>query len=146
MANKAWNPKLIGKPPQAENAMFEDVPIRVGTVTLSVPVLNSARKEDPSLKLDKRLTEMQLSDKQHVIIPDHLQVTEAEKYGLTFGSFGTSLQQTASKGPECEKSSTLPGEDSSQELHEVVCEPTIRFVLLFSPLRLYSITVLTIYA
>ncbi|GJN40076.1 hypothetical protein PR202_gb29244 [Eleusine coracana subsp. coracana] len=119
------NPKSTNKPTQAENVMFEDVPIRVGTVTLSVPVLNSARKEDLSLKVDKRLTEMQLSDKQHVIIPDHLQVTESEKYGLSFGSFGTSLEQTAPKGPECEKGSAPPEDDSPQELHEVVCEPAI---------------------
>ncbi|KAK3129293.1 hypothetical protein QOZ80_6BG0476540 [Eleusine coracana subsp. coracana] len=122
---EARNPKSTNKPTQAENVMFEDVPIRVGTVTLSVPVLNSARKEDLSLKVDKRLTEMQLSDKQHVIIPDHLQVTESEKYGLSFGSFGTSLEQTAPKGPECEKGSAPPEDDSPQELHEVVCEPAI---------------------
>lgn len=127
MANIARNLKSISKPTQAENVMFEDVPIRVGTVTLSVPVLNSARKEDLSLKLDKRLTEVQLSDKQHVIIPDHLQVTEAEKYGLSFGSFGTSLKETAPKGPECEKSSTQPEENSSQELR-VLCEHAMRFV------------------
>ncbi|GJN11748.1 hypothetical protein PR202_ga29963 [Eleusine coracana subsp. coracana] len=125
VSQKARNPKSTNKPTQAENVMFEDVPIRVGTVTLSVPVLNSARKEDLSLKVDKRLTEMQLSDKQHVIIPDHLQVTESEKYGLSFGSFGTSREQTAPKGPECEKGSAPPEDDSPQELHEVVCEPAI---------------------
>jgi hypothetical protein len=127
VTNKAWNPESTSKPTQAENVMYEDLPIRVGTVTLSVPVLNLARKEDLSLKVDKKLAD----DKQHVIIPDHLQVTESEKYGLTFGSFGTSFEQTTPKVPECEKSSTPPEEDSSQELHEVVPGPAIRFVLSF---------------
>ncbi|TVU11034.1 hypothetical protein EJB05_44596 [Eragrostis curvula] len=125
VANKAWNPKSASKPTPAENVTYKDVPITVGTVTLSVPVLSSAHKEDLSLEVDKRLTEMQLSDKQHVIIPDHLQVTESEKYGLSFGSFGNSFERTAPKGPECEKSSDPPEEDSSHELHELGREPAI---------------------
>jgi hypothetical protein len=127
VTNKVWNPESTSKLTQAENVMYEDVPIRVGTVTLSVPVLNLVHKEDLSLKVDKKLAD----DKQRVIIPDHLQVTESEKYGLTFGSFGTSFEQTTPKVPECDKSSTPPHEDSSQELHDVVPEPAIRFVLSF---------------
>ncbi|XP_062191501.1 GBF-interacting protein 1-like isoform X2 [Phragmites australis] len=80
-------------------------------------------KED-LLKVDKIFNDLQLSDKQHVIIPDHLQVSESEKYGLSFGSFNTSFQQTmGSSDPECAKSSSLPEYDSSQELYGIGDEP-----------------------
>lgn len=89
------------------------------TVPKSIPISNSISKED-LLKVDKRFDDLQLSDRQHVIIPDHLQISESEKYGLTFGSFNTSFQQTiGSSNPECVKSSSSPESESSQELDDI---------------------------
>lgn len=99
-------------------------------VPQSVPAPTSINKEDISSGLDKRLGDMQLFDKQHVIIPDHLQVTESEKYGLSFGSFGTSFEQAPSFPNDhgSENSSILPEYESSQDLEEVAEEPASRFV------------------
>uniref|UniRef100_A0A804NQ25 GBF-interacting protein 1 N-terminal domain-containing protein n=1 Tax=Zea mays TaxID=4577 RepID=A0A804NQ25_MAIZE len=96
--------------------VHDNVPLAAAdTITQSAPVPNSAGTED-SLKVDICLNDLQLSDKQHVIIPDHLQVSESEKYVLSFGSFDVSFQQTkGSSDPDYVKSS-LPKFSSSHEL------------------------------
>lgn len=123
--NKEWKPKPTNKPTQAENVTRDDVAVTVEVVPQSVPAPTSINKEDISSGLDKRLGDMQLFDKQHVIIPDHLQVTESEKYGLSFGSFGTSFEQAPSFPNDhgSENSSILPEYESSQDLEEVAEEP-----------------------
>ncbi|KAF7058407.1 hypothetical protein CFC21_065472 [Triticum aestivum] len=123
--NKEWKPKPTNKPTQAENVARDDVAVTVEVVPQSVPAPTSINKEDISSGLDKRLGDMQLFDKQHVIIPDHLQVTESEKYGLSFGSFGTSFEQAPSIPNDhgSEKSSILPEYESSQDLEEAAEEP-----------------------
>ncbi|KAI4991219.1 hypothetical protein ZWY2020_039590 [Hordeum vulgare] len=123
--NKEWKPKPTNKPAQAEDVTRDDVAVTVEVVPQSVPASTSINKEDISSGLDKRLGDMQLFDKQHVIIPDHLQVTESEKYGLSFGSFGTSFEQAPSFPNDhgSEKSSVLPEYESSQDLEEVAEEP-----------------------
>ncbi|KAF7071991.1 hypothetical protein CFC21_077194 [Triticum aestivum] len=124
-SQKEWKPKPTNKPAQAENVTRDDVAVTVEVVPQSVPAPTPINKEDISSGLDKRLGDMQLFDKQHVIIPDHLQVTESEKYGLSFGSFGTSFEQAPSFPNDhgSEKSSILPEYESSQDLEEVAEEP-----------------------
>jgi hypothetical protein len=97
----------------------------------SVLVSTSVHKEDTSLEMDKKLSDMQLFDKQQVIIPDHLQVTESEKYGISFGSFGISVEHTMgfANDHETAKNSMPPEYESSQEVEEAVEEPaSSRFV------------------
>lgn len=117
--SKEWKPKLtcLAASQATEDATVHDnVPLAAAdTITQSAPVPNSAGTED-SLKVDICLNDLQLSDKQHVIIPDHLQVSESEKYVLSFGSFDVSFQQTkGSSDPDYVKSS-LPKFSSSHEL------------------------------
>lgn len=123
--NKEWKPKPTNKPTQAGNATHDDVPVTVKDAPQSVLVSTSIHKEDISSEMDKKLSDMQLFDKQHVIIPDHLQVTESEKYGLSFGSFGTSFEHTASfpNDHENEKSPMPLEYESPREVEEVVEEP-----------------------
>ncbi|CAM0950799.1 unnamed protein product [Alopecurus aequalis] len=123
--NKEWKPKPTNKPTQAENVTHDDVPVTVKDTPQSVMASTSIHKEDISSEMGKKFSDMQLFDKQHVIIPDHLQVTESEKYGLSFGSFGTSFENTAGfpNDNENEKSSMPPEYESSQEVEEVVEEP-----------------------
>ncbi|XP_021320823.1 GBF-interacting protein 1-like isoform X2 [Sorghum bicolor] len=102
--------------------IHDNAPLAADVIPQSAPVSNSAGTEDP-LKVDKYFSDLQLSDKLHVIIPDHLQVSESEKYGLSFGSFDVSFQQTmGSSDPECVKSS-LPKFDSSHELNGSIDKP-----------------------
>lgn len=127
--NKEWKPKSTNKPAHAENVICDKVPVSVETVPQSILVLDSIHKEDTTSGVETRPSDMRLSDKQHVIIPDHLQVAESEKYGLSFGSFGACFEQSASfsKDTESEKCST-PQCESSQEADEVLDEPAARFV------------------
>uniref|UniRef100_A0A0E0EPZ3 GBF-interacting protein 1 N-terminal domain-containing protein n=1 Tax=Oryza meridionalis TaxID=40149 RepID=A0A0E0EPZ3_9ORYZ len=122
--NKEWKPKSTNKPAHAENVICDKVPVSVETVPQSILVLDSIHKEDTTSGMETRPSDMRLSDKQHVIIPDHLQVAESEKYGLSFGSFGACFEQSASfsKDTESEKCST-PQCESSQEADEVLDEP-----------------------
>ncbi|XP_062195471.1 GBF-interacting protein 1-like [Phragmites australis] len=126
MPNKEWKPKPTRTTASqaTENAIIpNDVPLAADTVPQSAPISNSVSKEN-LLKVEKSLNDLQLSDKQHVIIPDHLQVSESEKYGLSFGSFNAGFQQTlSSSDPECAKSSFLPEYDSFQELSGIDDEP-----------------------
>uniref|UniRef100_A0A0E0B0D2 GBF-interacting protein 1 N-terminal domain-containing protein n=1 Tax=Oryza glumipatula TaxID=40148 RepID=A0A0E0B0D2_9ORYZ len=122
--NKEWKPKSTNKPAHAENVICDKVPVSVETVPQSILVSDSIHKEDTTSGVETRPSDMRLSDKQHVIIPDHLQVAESEKYGLSFGSFGACFEQSASfsKDTESEKCST-PQCESSQEADEVLDEP-----------------------
>jgi hypothetical protein len=109
------------------------VPVTVKDAPQSVLVSTSIHKEDISSEMDKKLSDMQLFDKQQVIIPDHLQVTESEKYGISFGSFGTSVEHPTGFPNEHEnaKISMLPEYESSPEVEEAVEEPaSSRFVSL----------------
>ncbi|KAL6842470.1 hypothetical protein ACP4OV_027705 [Aristida adscensionis] len=119
--NKEWKPKPTSTTASqaTEDVIHDDVPLAADTVSQSAPILSSVSKED-LLMAEKSFNDLQLSDKQHVIIPNHLQVSESEKYGLSFGSFNASFQQTmGASDPECVKSSSLLEYDSSQELNSV---------------------------
>lgn len=139
MPNKEWKPKPTRTTASqaTENAIIpNDVPLAADTVPQSAPISNSVSKEN-LLKVEKSLNDLQLSDKQHVIIPDHLQVSESEKYGLSFGSFNAGFQQTlSSSDPECAKSSFLPEYDSFQELSGIDDEPQSMPRLVLTPFLL----------
>ncbi|KAG8049577.1 hypothetical protein GUJ93_ZPchr0009g947 [Zizania palustris] len=120
--NKEWKPKSANKPTHSENVICDEIPVTVETASQTVQLSISIHKEDIPSGVDKKLSDICSSEKQHVIIPDHLQVAESEKYGLSFGSFGTCFEQTSfSKDPESEKSST-PQYESSLEADEVLDE------------------------
>lgn len=123
--SKEWKPKLTcsaASQATGDVTIHDNAPLAADVIPQSAPVSNSAGTEDP-LKVDKYFSDLQLSDKLHVIIPDHLQVSESEKYGLSFGSFDVSFQQTmGSSDPECVKSS-LPKFDSSHELNGSIDKP-----------------------
>lgn len=44
--------------------------------------------------LSKKLSEVNVLEERHVIIPQHLRVPESERTQLTFGSFGTGFDST----------------------------------------------------
>lgn len=124
-ANKEWKPKSTHtNSAQASGTPgTSDVSTVVEAVSESLPVLS----ENTSLKLEKKLDELQLSDRQHVIIPNHLQVPESERHGLNFGSFESSFNLSISfaNGPVSDMSIAPPPE-SSQEIKENVEDPSLR--------------------
>jgi hypothetical protein len=87
--------------------------------------------EEATSKLQKKLEELRLPQRQLVIIPNHIHVPESERTKLSFGSFGASFGVTTSyvSGPESDKSST-PVSEASQDVEETVEEQTSRFELI----------------
>ncbi|XP_020109661.1 GBF-interacting protein 1-like isoform X2 [Ananas comosus] len=127
--NKEWKPK-------STNAIPAQVPGISGTsdvrsipadaVTLSLPASNSMPTEETNLNVEEKLNYLKLLDRQHVIIPNHLQVPESEKYVLSFGSFDVSFEEAVGfvNGLASVRNSTPSGSDSSQEVEQCVEEPS----------------------
>ncbi|GJV52799.1 hypothetical protein Tco_1448540 [Tanacetum coccineum] len=110
---KAVNPVLAQGTGSGESVKVPAVPVEDHTSTLSAS--NNLGSQDTTCELEKKLEESHISDVQHVIIPDHLHVPEAEKLGFCFGSFDPSFGFNAS-------SSNGPVSDVSSEASEVVDE------------------------
>ncbi|XP_042520223.1 GBF-interacting protein 1-like isoform X2 [Macadamia integrifolia] len=125
---KEWKPKPTNtNTSQASGAIgiSDGASITVEAGARSQPSLSISASEETSLKLQKKLEDLRFSDGQHVIIPTHLHVPEAERTGLSFGSFDASFGASTSyaNGPDSEKSST-PLSESSQGFEETAEEPS----------------------
>ncbi|WOK95242.1 hypothetical protein Cni_G03949 [Canna indica] len=127
LLNKEWKPKSVhANPSQAsETNDASDVPVVLEAVAQPLPSSGSATSEGATTKLEKKLEELKLSDRQHVIIPNHLQVPESERHGLSFGSFDANfeLNMVIANGPARDKIST-PLSESSQEIEETTEQPS----------------------
>lgn len=66
----------------------------------SVPKVEDATLDQPTSQLDGKLEKLNLSTHQPVIFPDHIQVPEAYRNGLTFGSLGDTLVHSKSDSQE----------------------------------------------
>lgn len=125
--SKEWKPKPTN--PNAVQAAStvgtSDVPILVGPSTQSLTVPSSIAAEEATAKLQKKLEELHFSDGQNVIIPNHLQVPEAERTGFSFGSFDASFGVSTSfaNGLDNDKIAT-PLSESSQEIEETADVPS----------------------
>lgn len=120
---KEWKPKSTNiSPPQASESLVS-CDARGEALSRSQPASSSTSSEDSTSKLQKKFHNMQFSEAQQVIIPDHLQVPESERTGLSFGSFDALFVPGARLvcDPDNDKSSTHLSE-SSQEVVENVEE------------------------
>lgn len=61
---------------------------------------DSSRRKTEASDLPGKLSEVTLSTDEHVIIAQHLQVPEADRCRLTFGSFGVDVESSNGSGPE----------------------------------------------
>ncbi|XP_065011374.1 GBF-interacting protein 1-like isoform X3 [Musa acuminata AAA Group] len=125
--NKEWKPKSAHTDHTQASGIAGnyDVPMMGNAVSqsVSVPASCSVELEETISKLEKKLDEVQLSVRQHVIIPDHLQVTGSERHGLSFGSFDACFNVDFANDDKCDKSATqLSG--SLQENEENVEQPS----------------------
>uniref|UniRef100_A0A1D1YBU7 GBF-interacting protein 1 N-terminal domain-containing protein n=1 Tax=Anthurium amnicola TaxID=1678845 RepID=A0A1D1YBU7_9ARAE len=128
--SKEWKPKSVNQiPAQASGTIStsDTAHAEVEKDTQSVSVVKSGGSEVATAKLQKKLEELQFSDSRHVIIPNHLQVPEAERSGLSFGSFdgsfGIGTRSAFPKDADNEKSST-PLSESSEGPEENIEELT----------------------
>ncbi|XP_078171420.1 uncharacterized protein LOC144565509 isoform X2 [Carex rostrata] len=130
--NKEWKPKSTNniasaEPSNAPTATTDLAPSSSEHVTVSVPAPDPNESTSMVTEVERKLDELDVSERQHVIIPNHLQVPESEKYGLSFGSFESncSLIAASVNGPKMSEKSTesykpeaaLPqqAEESAQE-------------------------------
>ena len=90
----------------------------------SVPALSSTASEDDVPNLQKGLERLHFSDTGGVIIPDHLQVPDSNKYSLRFGSFDANYEPGASllNGSNSDRCST-PLSELTQEIDENIERP-----------------------
>ncbi|XP_022771652.1 GBF-interacting protein 1-like isoform X2 [Durio zibethinus] len=125
-SNKEWKPKpTISNVGQGSGAAGAS---EVPTVSLDAnaqlqPVSSVLDSEKATSKLQKKLEELRLPQRQHVIIPKHIHVPESERTKLSFGSFDASFGVTLSYvgDQESDKSST-PLSESSQGVDETAEE------------------------
>lgn len=103
-------------------------PIVVGTSTQSLTSASVTAAEETTSKLQKKLQDLHFSDNRNVIIPNHLQVPEAERSGLSFGSFDASFAMSTNfaNGLNSDKIASPPLSESSQEIEETTEEPSSR--------------------
>ncbi|XP_060958808.1 GBF-interacting protein 1-like isoform X2 [Cannabis sativa] len=105
-SNKEWKPKAV----QGSGACgtSEVLNATVEATSRSQPVSNVLESEDAASNLQRKLEELHLPQRQHVILPNHIHVPESERTKLSFGSFGVSFGLTMSNTivPESDRSST----------------------------------------
>ncbi|XP_024968360.1 uncharacterized protein LOC112507860 isoform X1 [Cynara cardunculus var. scolymus] len=113
---KPTNPILAQGTVSSESIKVPAVSVKGHTPTPSAS--SNLDSKDATSELERKLEESHISDDQHVIIPNHLHVPEAEKLGFCFGSFDASFGLNASStsnGPVTDKSS-----EASEEVDESI--------------------------
>ncbi|KAH7843507.1 hypothetical protein Vadar_017433 [Vaccinium darrowii] len=106
--SKEWKPKPHSNFAQGSEASGpSEVPTTLESNTQSCPVSGILDSKEATIKIQRKLEELHLSDGQQVIIPNHLHVPEAEKFSFCFGSFDVTYS-----GPENESNPTPVSETS----------------------------------
>ncbi|KAF6153826.1 hypothetical protein GIB67_001059 [Kingdonia uniflora] len=115
---KEWKPKSASQ--NSALASGTDVISEIVPITVEL----SPASIEATLKLQKKLEDLRFANCQHVIIPNHLQVPEAERNGLSFGSFDASFGfgRSYATVPDIEEIFASPSE-SSQGIEETAEEP-----------------------
>ncbi|KAE8708087.1 hyphally regulated cell wall protein 3-like isoform X2 [Hibiscus syriacus] len=125
-SNKEWKPKPVTSNVGLGAGMAGASEVPTGsleTVAQLSPVSNVLNSEVDTSKLQKKLEELHLPQRQHVIIPNHIHVPESERTKLSFGSFDASFGVALNYvgGQESDKCST-PLSEASQDVNETAEE------------------------
>ncbi|XP_041994474.1 GBF-interacting protein 1-like isoform X2 [Salvia splendens] len=118
---KEWKPKSTNPNVSqgATAASLLDVSIvSVGSHLESLTTPAAATTNEATLELQKKLEDSQISERQHVILPNNLHVPKVEKLGFCFGSFDASFTLDNQNGLPADKSPS-PSE-SSENIEEPV--------------------------
>lgn len=89
-------PILFGNLNVSSNGYYAVLASKGGAVASESPILSLPKLNDnvSTEQLDTKLEKLKISAHQPVILPDHLQVPEALKIGLTFGSLEAPMEQS----------------------------------------------------
>ncbi|XVF81410.1 hypothetical protein PTKIN_Ptkin15bG0153000 [Pterospermum kingtungense] len=126
-SNKEWKPKSISSnvgQGSGAGGVSEVPTVSVEANAPSQPV-SSVPDEEATSRLQKKIEELHLPQRQPVIIPNHIHVPESERTKLSFGSFDASFGITSSYvgGQKGDKSS-IPLSETSQDVDETTEEQT----------------------
>ncbi|XP_042007027.1 GBF-interacting protein 1-like isoform X2 [Salvia splendens] len=118
---KEWKPKSTNPnvSQDANAASLSDVSTVSGGSHLEPLTTAAATTKDATLELQKKLEESHISERQHVIMPNHLHVPEIEKLGFCFGSFDASFALDINQNGLTVDKSPSPSE-SSETVDETV--------------------------
>ena len=129
--NKEWKPK-----PTNINVQDSRTAAALEAPTILVEATAQTQHDTSFLdmeeaKLQRKLEELHLPQRQLVILPNHIHVPESERTKLRFGSFGADFGVTTSyvSGPVSDKSSTSLSK-ISQGIEESVDEQASRFAMI----------------
>ena len=129
--NKEWKPK-----PTNINVQDSRTAAALKAPTILVEATAQTQHDTSFLdmeeaKLQRKLEELHLPQRQLVILPNHIHVPESERTKLRFGSFGADFGVTTSyvSGPVSDKSSTSLSK-ISQGIEESVDEQASRFAMI----------------
>ncbi|RDX64055.1 GBF-interacting protein 1, partial [Mucuna pruriens] len=123
-SNKEWKPKPTYMTNQGSGPTgASEAPVSVDTTGQLQSASSALDSEEATSKLQKKLEDFHLPQRQHVILPNHIIVPDSEKNKFSFGSLGVTFGVNTSyvSGPESEKSST-PVSETSQTIEETVEE------------------------
>nr|GLL24233.1 uncharacterized protein LOC109159086 isoform X2 [Ipomoea trifida] len=120
---KEWKPKATNSNPSlgpVTDSSSETPIVSVESNILLQSGQDVLETKEGTAELQKKLEETHISEVQHVIIPDHLHVPEAEKLGFCFGSFDYGLSTSSNTVVESDKSS--PRSETSEVIEETARE------------------------
>lgn len=125
-SNKEWKPKPTNTSNQNSGPVIvSEAPPVSAEVTRQLQSVSSALDtEEAASKLQKKLEDFHIPQRQHVILPNHIIVPDSEKNKFCFGSLGVNFGVNTTidvSGPDSEKSST-PLSETSQDIEETVEE------------------------
>lgn len=121
-SNKEWKPKpsnTINKG-SGSASVSESSAISAEAIGQLPSVSKVLDSEEATFKLQKKLEDLNLPPRQHVILPNHILVPDSEKSKFSFGSLGVTFGSL-----ECEKSSA-PLSKLSQAVEETAREQALR--------------------
>lgn len=124
--NKEWKPKQTkSNVIQTIGRVTSPDVSPAATDVIKSPVTSTACADITASIMQNKLEDLQLSDSQHVIFPNHIRIPEAERAGLSFGSFSANFavksnlktdtisEKDTTTTEECE---TLDSNDSIQDI------------------------------
>ncbi|KAL1560943.1 GBF-interacting protein 1-like isoform X1 [Salvia divinorum] len=113
---KEWKPKSTN--PTADSLLDVSI-VSVGCHLESLTTPAAATTKEATLELQKKLEDSNISERQHVILPNHLHVPKVEKLGFCFGSFDASFTLAINQNGLLADKSPSPSE-SSETIEESV--------------------------
>lgn len=127
---KEWKPKPVvnHNTTQGSGASSTGETLAVPTEASDKSVEDATPSAEATSRLQRQLEDLQIQ-RQHVIIPNHILVPEAERTKLSFGSFDADFSITSSTVafPQSEKRSA-PLSHNSQEVEESFAEEEFRYL------------------